>query len=397
MINRFYEALSNKENKMIEIRRYLHAHPELSFEEEKTAQYISDFYKDKDVEIKTHIGGKGIYGIKVTIDSGKPGKTLALRADFDALPIKEDTGLAFTSKNEGVMHACGHDAHTAYLMVLAETLIEFKDHLQGKIIIIHQPAEEKPPGGAQALIKDGILDGVDNVIGVHVISNLESNRVYYREGNVQSGRNIFKLKIIGQGGHGSSPHLANDPIVAASSFVMSVQTIVSRKLNPFDMGVISIGSFDGKGQFNIIKNEVELEGDVRGMNEETMQLIEDEIKRISHGLETMYGVKCDLEYHRDYPVLYNDPTLTKQVANAIRTSNIKEINSVERTEPLPPSEDFAYYAKELPCTFFYVGASPKDKQTYPHHHPKFDIDESSLLIAAKSVAAATFDYLGVKS
>lgn len=396
MLNYFYERLSKKENKMIEIRRYLHEHPELSFEEKETAQYIADFYKDKDVTLQTHIGGEGIYGIKVTIDSGKPGKTLALRADFDALPIKEDTGLPFSSKNEGVMHACGHDAHTAYMMVLAETLIEVKDQLKGKIVIIHQPAEEKPPGGSQYLIKDGILDGVDNVIGVHVMSALESDHVYYREGNVQSGRNIFKLKITGRGGHGSSPHLANDPIVAASSFVMSVQTIVSRRLNPFDMGVISIGSFDGKGQFNIIKNEVTLEGDVRGMNEETLQLIESEVKRLSKGLESMYGVQCELEYTRDYPVLYNDPELTKQVAKAIEAANIPEVKSVERCEPQPPSEDFAYYAKELPCTFFYVGASPKDKETFPHHHPKFDIDEGSLLIAAKSVAAVTFDYLGVQ-
>nr|WP_263314898.1 amidohydrolase [Mammaliicoccus sp. Marseille-Q6498] len=396
MLQHFLDKLSEKEEKMIEIRRYLHAHPELSFEEKETAQYIENFYKDKDVKLETHIGGDGIYGIKVTIDSGKPGKTLALRADFDALPIKEDTGLPFSSQNEGVMHACGHDAHTAYLMVLAETFIEEKESLKGKIVIIHQPAEEKPPGGSQYLIKDGILDGVDNVIGVHVMSNMDRNYVYYREGNVQSGRNIFKLKITGQGGHGSSPHLTNDPIVAASSFVMSIQTVISRRLNPFDMGVVSIGSFDGKGQFNIIKNEVELEGDVRGMNEPTLNLIEKEIKRLSKGLEKMYGVKCDLEYIHDYPVLYNDPELTKQVSKAIESANIPEIKGVERCEPQPPSEDFAYYAKILPCTFFYVGASPKDKETYPHHHPKFDIDEGALLVAAKSVAAVTFDYLNIK-
>lgn len=381
---------------MIAIRRYLHENPELSFEEEQTAKYIADFYQDKDAIVETNIGGENIHGIKVTIDSGNPGKTLALRADFDALPIKEDTGLEFSSKNEGIMHACGHDAHTAYLMILAECLIEMKDKLNGKIVIIHQPAEEKPPGGAQYLIKDGILDGVDNVIGVHVMSTMPANNVYYREGNVQSGRNFFKLKITGKGGHGSSPHLANDPIVAASSFVMSIQTIVSRRLNPFDMGVISIGSFDGKGQFNIIKNEVELEGDVRGMNGDALELMENEIKRIAHGLEAMYGVDCDLQYTNDYPVLYNDPSLTKEVVQSIESANIPEVNEVIRCEPQPPSEDFAYYAEELPSTFFYVGASPKDKETYAHHHPKFDIDESAMLIAAKTVAAATVDYLGKK-
>lgn len=396
MLEHLFNKLNDKEEEMIAIRRYLHENPELSFEEEQTAKYIADFYQDKDAIVETNIGGENIHGIKVTIDSGNPGKTLALRADFDALPIKEDTGLEFSSKNEGIMHACGHDAHTAYLMILAECLIEMKDKLNGKIVIIHQPAEEKPPGGAQYLIKDGILDGVDNVIGVHVMSTMPANNVYYREGNVQSRRNFFKLKITGKGGHGSSPHLANDPIVAASSFVMSIQTIVSRRLNPFDMGVISIGSFDGKGQFNIIKNEVELEGDVRGMNDDALELMENEIKRIAQGLEAMYGVDCDLQYTNDYPVLYNDPSLTKQVVQSIESANIPEVNEVIRCEPQPPSEDFAYYAEELPCTFFYVGASPKDKETYAHHHPKFDIDESAILIAAKTVAAATVDYLGEK-
>lgn len=396
MLEHLFNKLNDKEEEMIAIRRYLHENPELSFEEEQTAKYIADFYQDKDAIVETNIGGENIHGIKVTIDSGNPGKTLALRADFDALPIKEDTGLEFSSKNEGIMHAFGHDAHTAYLMILAECLIEMKDKLNGKIVIIHQPAEEKPPGGAQYLIKDGILDGVDNVIGVHVMSTMPANNVYYREGNVQSGRNFFKLKITGKGGHGSSPHLANDPIVAASSFVMSIQTIVSRRLNPFDMGVISIGSFDGKGQFNIIKNEVELEGDVRGMNGDALELMENEIKRIAHGLEAMYGVDCDLQYTNDYPVLYNDPSLTKEVVQSIESANIPEVNEVIRCEPQPPSEDFAYYAEELPSTFFYVGASPKDKETYAHHHPKFDIDESAMLIAAKTVAAATVDYLGKK-
>lgn len=396
MLEHLFNKLNDKEEEMIAIRRYLHENPELSFEEEQTAKYIADFYQDKDAIVETNIGGENIHGIKVTIDSGNPGKTLALRADFDALPIKEDTGLEFSSKNEGIMHACGHDAHTAYLMILAECLIEMKDKLNGKIVIIHQPAEEKPPGGAQYLIKDGILDGVDNVIGVHVMITMPANNVYYREGNVQSGRNFFKLKITGKGGHGSSPHLANDPIVAASSFVMSIQTIVSRRLNPFDMGVISIGSFDGKGQFNIIKNEVELEGDVRGMNDDALELMENEIKRIAHGLEAMYGVDCDLQYTNDYPVLYNDPSLTKQVVQSIESANIPEVNEVIRCEPQPPSEDFAYYAEELPSTFFYVGASPKDKETYAHHHPKFDIDESAMLIAAKTVASATVDYLGKK-
>lgn len=266
MVNQLVQKLREKEDKMIEIRRYLHQHPELSFKEEATPKYIEEFYEGKDCTVETNVGPKGL---KVTIDSGKPGKTLAIRADFDALPIQEDTGLSFSSKNEGVMHACGHDAHTAYMLILADTLIELKDQFTGKVIDIHQPAEEVPPGGAQAMIKDGVLDGVDHVLGVHVMSHMPAGKVLYGSGNVQTGRDIFKLKITGSGGHGSSPHTANDSIVAGAYFVNSVQTVVSRRLNPFETGVVTIGSFDGKGQFNVIKESVELEGDVRALTDDT--------------------------------------------------------------------------------------------------------------------------------
>ncbi len=266
MNQQLIEALKSKEDKMIEIRRYLHQHPELSFHEDETAKYIAEFYKGKDVEVETNVGPRGI---KVTIDSGKPGKTLAIRADFDALPITEDTGLSFASQNKGVMHACGHDAHTAYMLVLAETLAEMKDSFTGKVVVIHQPAEEVPPGGAKAMIENGVLDGVDHVLGVHVMSTMKTGKVYYRPGYVQTGRAFFKLKVQGKGGHGSSPHMANDAIVAGSYFVTALQTVVSRRLSPFETGVVTIGSFDGKGQFNVIKDVVEIEGDVRGLTDAT--------------------------------------------------------------------------------------------------------------------------------
>ena len=260
MSNTLVERLREKEDRMIEIRRYLHQHPELSFKEVETPKYIADFYKDKDCKVETNVGQNGV---KVTIDSGKPGKTLAIRADFDALPIKEETGLPFASENEGVMHACGHDAHTAYMLILAETLIEMKDQFKGKVIVIHQPAEEMPPGGAQGMIKDGVLDGVDHVLGAHVMSTMEAGKVFYKEGFVQTGRAYFKLTVHGKGGHGSSPHMANDAIVAGANFVTTAQTVVSRRLSPFETGVVTIGSFDGKGQFNVIKDSIEIEGDVR--------------------------------------------------------------------------------------------------------------------------------------
>lgn len=384
------QRLDDKQDRMIEIRRYLHAHPELSFQEEKTAQYIQDFYKEKDCEIRTNVGG---HGILVTIDSGKPGKTVGIRADFDALPITEETDLPFASQNPGVMHACGHDGHTAYMMILGETLIEMKDKLQGKIVIIHQHAEEVPPGGAINMIKDGALDGVDNVFGIHVMSEMETGKIFYRPGNVQTGRSYFKVTINGVGGHGSSPHKAKDAIVAASHFVVSLQTVVSRALSPFDVGSITIGNFDGKGSFNVIKDKVTLEGDVRSMSEEAQETIEREVRVKLDGIAAMFGVTYDLDYMNDYPVLYNDPELTEFGANVLKNSDISEVAGVEMCEPQPPSEDFAYYAKERPSMFFYVGAAPENGEVYPHHNPKFNIDEKSIIISAKAMGSIVVDYL----
>lgn len=391
LLDQIMKKLEEREDQIIEIRRYLHAHPELSFQEENTAKYIADFYKNVPVDkVETNYGGE--HGVVVTIKGAKPGKTIAIRADFDALPIKEETGLPFASKNEGVMHACGHDGHTAYMLVLAQVLAEHKDQLAGTVRVIHQPAEEQPPGGAIGMIKAGVLDGVDVILGIHVMTNMETGHVYYRSGNTQTGRSYFKLVVQGKGGHGSSPHLANDAIVAASSFVMNVQTIVSRRLNPFDVGSITIGNFDGKGTFNIIKDSVTIEGDIRTMSSEAQEIIEREIHAFAKGLEATYGVKSILEFKNDYPVLYNDPEVTEQVRKALEAAKIPEVEAIKETPPQPPSEDFAYYLEKVPGCFFYVGAAPKSGEAYPHHHPKFDIDEDSLLIAAKSMAAVVVSY-----
>lgn len=390
MSNTLVEKLREKEDRMIEIRRHLHQHPELSFHEEETPKYIADFYKDKDCKLETNVGPNGV---KVTIDSGKPGKTLAIRADFDALPIKEETGLSFASKNDGVMHACGHDAHTAYMLILAETLIEMKDQFSGKVIVIHQPAEEMPPGGAQGMIKDGVLDGVDHVLGVHVMSTMEAGKILYKPEFVQTGRAYFKLTVHGRGGHGSSPHMANDAIVAGSNFVTTAQTVVSRRLSPFETGVVTIGSFDGKGQFNVIKDTIEIEGDVRALTDDTRDTIQKELTHLVEGLEASFGVKCDFEFNKDYPALYNNPEFTSYVAETIKNAEGTDIQGVEECEAQPPSEDFAFYAVELPSTFIYSGAAPEDGEVYPHHHPKFNISESSMLVAAEAVGTVVLDYL----
>lgn len=389
LLKEIFDEIDKRQDEMVKHRRHLHENPELSFEEVETAAYVAEFYKGKDVEMTENMGGKGL---RVVIDTKKPGKTIALRADFDALPIHEETGLPFASRHDGVMHACGHDAHTAYLMVLADILNEKKDNLRGKIVIIHQHAEEAPPGGARQMIEAGVLEGVDNVFGIHVMSSMPLGTVHYHKGNTQTGRAKFRVKFQGIGGHGSMPHLSNDAIVAASHFVTAVQTIVSRRLSPFENGVVTIGSFAGEGTFNIIKDSVTVTGDVRAMSDETSEVIEREVKRIAKGIGETFDMEVEINYAKDYPVLYNDPAMTDLVVDAIREANIPEVKEISDGGPQPPSEDFSFYAKERPSCFFYVGAK-KDDTPYPHHHPKFDIREDAMAICAKTMAAVTVKYL----
>lgn len=383
--------LQERKDEITQIRRHLHEHPELSFHEAETAKFIQDFYKGKDVEVATEVGNG--HAVVVTIKGGKPGKTIALRADFDALPIEEQTDLPFKSKNPGVMHACGHDGHTAYLLVLADCLIQLKENIPGTIKIVHQHAEETPPGGAKSVVESGILDDVDQIFGIHVFPFGESGQVYYHSGYAMAGRTYFKLKIQGVGGHGSSPHMANDAIVAGAYFVTAIQTVVSRRLNPFDTGVITIGSFDGKGSFNVIKDAVELEGDVRYMNTENRDKMDAEIHRIVAAIEAMFGVTVELTYTNDYPPLYNDPAVTEQVVASLQKGVGEYLTGISEYDMLSGSEDFAYYLQKIPGVFFYIGAKPKNtSNAYFNHHPKFDIDEDALLVAAKSVADVVLDY-----
>ncbi|EAC3452186.1 amidohydrolase [Listeria monocytogenes] len=391
MRTKLMNMLQERKDEITQIRRHLHEHPELSFHEAETAKFIQDFYKGKDVEVATEVGNG--HAVVVTIKGGKPGKTIALRADFDALPIEEQTDLPFKSKKPGVMHACGHDGHTAYLLVLADCLIQLKENIPGTIKIVHQHAEETPPGGAKSVVESGILDDVDQIFGIHVFPFGESGQVYYHSGYAMAGRTYFKLKIQGVGGHGSSPHMANDAIVAGAYFVTAIQTVVSRRLNPFDTGVITIGSFDGKGSFNVIKDAVELEGDVRYMNTENRDKMDAEIHRIVAGIEAMFGVTVELTYTNDYPPLYNDPAVTEQVVASLQKGVGEYLTGISEYDMLSGSEDFAYYLQKIPGVFFYIGAKPKNtSNAYFNHHPKFDIDEDALLVAAKSVADVVLDY-----
>lgn len=386
LTDKLMQMLEARKDEMIQIRRHLHEHPEVSFEEVETAKYIADFYAGKDVKIDKEIAGK--HGLVVTIKGGKLGKTIGLRADFDGLPVQEETGLPFASKTHGVMHACGHDGHTAYLMVLADCLIQLKDELCGTIKIIHQNAEEMALGGAKDIVASGVLDDLDYVFAIHFLPTGPAGGVGWRKEFTFTGRSYMKLKITGAGGHGSSPHLANDAIVAGSYFVTQAQTVISHRLSPFDVGVITIGSFDGKGQFNIIKESVELEGDIRCMSTGAQEIVERELTNLVKGLEVGFGVKCDFTYYNDYPPLYNDPELTERVVKILEAARDKDerITDVKEFPAQAPSEDFSYYTKICPGCYFFISAIPKgvDKPVY-NHNPKFDIDEDALLVAAKAV------------
>lgn len=387
------KRLEEKRDKMVEIRRYLHAHPELSFQEDNTAKYIADFYQGKDCEIQTNVGHRGIV---VTIDSKKPGQTIALRADFDALPIQEENDVSYASVNKGCMHACGHDAHTAYLMVLAETLIELKDQLVGKIVILHQDAEEKPPGGAKAMVESGCLDGVDHVLGAHFWASSPLGEVGYNLGPSTAGRSSFKVKVIGKGGHGAIPQEANDAVVAGSFLVSALQTIISRRISPFNMATLTVGSFDGAGSPNVIKDTITLQGDIRVMDDETKEIIRREFKNILDGLKIMFSVDYELFYEDDYPVLISDKVLTEQVVESLEKADIPGVKAIKQAPPSSGSEDFSYYSQTVPSTFIGIGARDKRETFYPHHHPKFDINEDALPIAAKVMGVAALGLLDNK-
>ncbi len=383
------QLLDEHKDEMIKIRRYLHEHPEPSFHEKHTAEFIKNYYRDLDC--KVHDCGDG-YGIVVDINVDKPGKKLAWRADFDALQIQEDNDLPFKSQNPGVMHACGHDGHTAYLLVLGKCLIQLKDKINGSIRLIHQPAEEVAPGGALSMIKDGALDDVDDICGIHVMSTMPTETVQLHAGPTQTGRANFDLTFTGKGGHASMPQLSNDAIVAGSYFVTQLQTIVSRRLNLFEVGSITIGSFDGVGSYNAIKGQVKLKGDVRVMSKETRKVIKENIEQIVKGTDVTFGVKSKLDYDDNYPVLINNRDLTRKVETWIKESDIPEVRAVKDSGVVNASEDFAYFAQKKPACFFYVGCQPKDGGIYPHHSPKFMMNEDCLIICAKSAASVICHY-----
>ncbi len=374
---------------MVEIRRYLHQYPELSFEEVETPKFIAAFHEKLGHEVRTGVGGRGVVA---TLKGGKPGPTVALRADFDALPIQEENDVPYKSKVDGVMHACGHDGHTASLLGLAKVLNQMQEELPGNVVFIHQHAEELPPGGAIAMIEDGCLDGVDVIFGTHLWATCPLGEIGYRTGPFMAAPDRFDIKIQGYGGHGSQPELTKDSIVIAGQLIGNLQQIVSRKVSPLDTAVVSVCSIEAKNPYNIIADSVSMTGTVRTFTEEVRSFVEKEIDRVTKGTCLVSDADYTYTYTRGYPPTVNHKEETELVARVAGLA--PGVESVKEYAPQMGGEDFAYYLQHVKGTFFFTGAEKTDRESsYPHHHPKFDIDERSLLIAAQVLGTATIEYM----
>lgn len=386
--SRLFALLDAIYPEMVQLRRYFHQYPELSFQEVETPKYIAAFHTKLGHEVQTNVGERGVVA---KLKGGKPGKTIALRADFDALPIQEERDVPYRSKVPGVMHACGHDGHTAQLLGLAKALNEMKEDLHGTVVFIHQHAEEVPPGGAIDMIKDGCLDGVDAIFGAHLWATDPFGVIATKPGPLMAAADKFEIEIQGQGGHGANPHTTKDAIVIGSQLVLNLQQIISRRINPQDPAVISVGSFEALNAFNVIADRAKLTGTVRTFNETTRAFIEKEIDRIARGTCFQADAMYKYTYSRGYPTLINDEKMAEYIMNV--AEQVPGVTDVQLAEPHMGAEDFSYYLQHVPGAFFFVGAAdPEWEIAYPHHHPKFSFDERAMLVAAKVLGAAVLNY-----
>ena len=362
---------------LIAIRRHLHEHPELSFHEKETMLFVAQKLSDYGIEHTTNIGGFGVVGL---IKGRNPeSKTIALRADLDALPIEEKNACSYISKNEGVMHACGHDVHTTCLLCAARILSQLKDEFEGTIKLIFQPAEEKLPGGASIMIKEGVLKNpdVELIFGQHVLPQLQTGKVAFKSGISMASCDEIYITVKGKGGHGAVPNLAVDPVLIASHIVVALQAIVSRNANPLMPSVLSIGKFIANGATNIIPEEVKMEGTFRTFDEKWRAEAKEKIERTCHHIAECFGGYCEVFIDNGYPYLNNNEQATAQAFELA-----KEYLGNEQVETMPArmtAEDFAYYSQEIPSCFFRLGTGNIEKGiTSPIHTPTFDVDENCL-------------------
>ena len=373
------KSLSEKySQQVVEFRRHLHANPELSYQEFNTVRYVAQQLRSFGIE-PTEVATTGLLA---EIKGRNPSKrTIALRADMDALPIQETNNFPYKSKNLGVMHACGHDVHTSSLLGTAKILNEVRDQFEGTVRFLFQPGEEKNPGGASYMIRDGALTNPQpsGIIGQHVFPLLSVGKIGFREGMYMASADEIYLKVIGKGGHGAAPDLCIDPIVISSHIIIALQQVISRNANPRQPTVLTFGNIIGQGATNIIPNEVNIAGTFRAMNEEWREAGLQKIKKMAESIAEGMGGKCEVDISRGYPYLENNLELTRRIKSAA-IDYVGQENVVDIDITLA-SEDFAYYSQIIPASFYRLGTRNEAKGITSYvHTPTFDIDEEALKI-----------------
>ena len=377
MLKKKIQTLSEKYfDEFVQIRRHLHAHPELSYKEFETSKFVQQKLKEFGIKY-TVIATTGVVGIIKGKNPTK--KIIALRADMDALPITEKNEVEYRSKNEGVMHACGHDVHTTCLLGAAKILNELKEEWEGTIKLIFQPGEEKNPGGASLMIKEGVLENPKpgSILALHVHPNLEVGKLSFRGGMVMASADEIYITVKGKGGHAAAPHLTSDTILAASQLVVNLQEVVSRFNNPFNPSVLSITSFQGGNTTNVIPSEVNLMGTFRAMNEEWRFKAHQLIKNICKKTGEISGLEIEVKIDVGYPFVINNVELTDRAKQ--KAIEFESGENVEETEMRMGAEDFAFYSHLVPACFFRLGvANTKKGITSGVHTSTFDIDENAI-------------------
>lgn len=385
------ELAAQQHQNIVKIRRDLHQHPELSFQEEKTSSYIQNELTKLGISFKSGIAGTGV--IATLTGKTDTGKIIALRADIDALPIQEESGLEFSSIQKGVTHACGHDAHTASLLGTARILKELKNEWKGTILLIFQPGEEKYPGGASMLLKEGALDDPrpEIIIGQHVLPEMATGHVGFKKGIYMASADELYLTVTGRGGHAAMPDKFNDTVLAASQIVVSLQQIVSRIVPATIPTVLSFGRIEGLGATNIIPQKVKLEGTLRTMNEHWRGILKEKIRLISTSTAKSYGCKCLVDIKDGYPMVYNDEETTEK-AEMLAKQYLGE-NQVEKMDLRMTAEDFGYYSQIYPSVYYRFGVSQPDNTTGNLHTPEFNLNEQSLETSCGVMAWLAINFL----
>jgi amidohydrolase len=385
MIDELKKETEELTGQLIAWRRDFHRHPETAFEEHWTSSVLKKFLEDHGISVQV-MAKTGLCGVL----KGKPGgKTVALRADIDALPLKENGEKEYISENAGAAHACGHDGHMAILMGVIELLCRRKKVFQGDVVFLFQPSEERIPGGAKLMIEEGVLEGVDAIFGLHLWQLLATGVVGLVKGAMMAQPDKFTIRIQGKGGHGSMPHQTVDPILVASHLVVNIQSIVSRNVDPLKPVVISFGTIEGGTIYNIIPDGVVLTGTVRSFEADVQELSEKRLKEITDSTCAAFGATADFLYEKGYPPVVNDEAMVDFVADI--ASGIFGEKKVQEIDPVMGGEDFAYFLKEIPGAFLFFGMG--DGMEFPHHHPAFDIDEKALPKATLLMTALALEYL----